>query len=75
MIIEFRLNYLPPREQAKHWLSENLMEFPAMKEDIGPNIFHGWRFIRSVDGIVYFANCIDRGITEQEIMSLKNNGL
>jgi len=34
------------------------------------DIFHGWRFI-GVDGIVYFANCLDRGITASERIALQ----
>lgn len=72
-ILQFRLKAKPSRDNAKNWLSNNLTEWPnSMINDIGDNIFHGWRFIRSTDGIVYFANCIDMGIREEDIFNINN---
>lgn len=56
------------RTQALRWLSGNYPNgFPAMKSDFSDEQFHGWRFIRAIDGIVYFADCIHGGITEEEL--------
>lgn len=46
------------------------MSFPQMEElnqICGPNLFFGWKFIRGIDGVVYFANCIEPGITKEEV--------
>jgi len=49
------------------WLRQNYSEFPESDGiDTGQSVFYGWRFIRGLDGVMYFANCIDRGITEEE---------
>ena len=66
-VIAFRLNDRPTRQQAKQWLSANRGTFPEMPTDVGPVLFHGWRFVRGLDDAVYFANCIDPGITEAEL--------
>ncbi len=65
-VINFRPRSRPSRQLAKQWLSLNISAFPNMQEDIGPNLFYGWRFVRGHDGVVYFANCIEPGISKQE---------
>jgi hypothetical protein len=65
-VVNFRPSKRPSRQQAKQWLAANMDSFPDMQDDIGPNIFHGWRFVRGLDGIIYFANCIEPGICESE---------
>jgi hypothetical protein len=68
MLLQFRIKQKPSRDHVKQWLSVNTDGFPVdVPNDIGQPLFHGWRFIRGLDGIVYFANCIDRGITEAEV--------
>jgi hypothetical protein len=66
-ILIFKTNKRPSRLQAMRWLVVNNIEYPKdIPGEIGPNLFHGWRFIRSTDGIIYFADCISEGITEFE---------
>ena len=65
-VLNFRLKQRAGRSQALQWLACNFVSFPDIK-GIGPDIFHGWRFIRASDGIVYFANCINAGIVESEL--------
>lgn len=59
------------RSQALNWLVLNSVYFPALSgsDPIGPDLFHGWRFVLSTDGLVYFANCIEAGITESELVA------
>jgi hypothetical protein len=38
---------------------------------ISANAFNGWRFVLGTDGVVYFANCIDQGITEVDLLKHK----
>ena len=67
-VVRLRLKAKPSREHAKQWLSSYVTEFPEhLPGDVGPSLFHGWRFVRSADGMVYFANCIEPGISEEEI--------
>jgi hypothetical protein len=66
-ILIFKANKRPSRLQAMGWLAVNNIEYPKdILNEIGPNLFHGWRFIRSTDGIIYFADCVSQGITEFE---------
>ena len=66
-IIEFRLKSSPTREQAKNWLIANVSQFPEIIPGrIGKPLFHGWRFIQVDNNNVYFANCIDQGISKEE---------
>lgn len=71
-IIKFRLNYSPSKRQVLQWLSKNYDLFPSV-EIATDRIFHNWRFVRGVDNIVYFANCIDRGITENDLIEFKRD--
>ena len=66
-VINFQLKNRPTRDHALNWLLSNISSFPNMdKSQIGEDLFHGWRFIKSTDKSVYFANCIDRGISEND---------
>jgi len=68
MIIKFRLRKVS-RNQALNWLRLNKITFPTFKESyIGDDLFNGWRFIAGIDGVMYFANCIDKGICEIEYL-------
>lgn len=70
-VINFRLKNRVSRRQALNWLISNYECYPMMQVGgIGDDVFHGWRFI-NVDGVDYFANCIDRGITEKEFIDFK----
>ena len=54
------------------WLINNVSEFPSSANDfIGDELFNGWCFIQGIDGVVYFANCIERGITASEFNANK----
>ena len=68
-IITFRLKKSPTRENALNWLRFFKIEFPD--DESFDDKFHGWRFIKGLDGIVYFANCIEPGITKSELESIK----
>jgi hypothetical protein len=59
------------RAQALNWLAQSSHKFPSLSEQnpISADLFHGWRFVRAIDGVVYFANCIEPGITETELSS------
>ncbi len=66
-ILSFRLKIKPNRKQAMQWLRANISSFPdEVVGFIGPDMFHGWRFISAHDGAIYFANCIDPGISAFE---------
>lgn len=73
-ILSFKPKKRPERIQAMRWLVTNAVEFPKKFDGytsffgIGDDLFHGWRFVRGVDGIIYFANCIGRGITEGDVL-------
>lgn len=62
--IAFKLKNPPERHHVLQWLLLHVKEFPVVDSDA---IFHGWRFIRGSDGVMYFANCIRPGITEEEL--------
>ena len=68
-ILRFRLKKKATREQALNWLSLNCNTWPARGKDGKANSlqFYGWKFIESLEGVVYFANCIDRGITKADL--------
>ncbi len=67
-IVEFRLKDKPKRNHVIQWLTVNFKTFPKVrKNSVGVNLFHGWRFIKASDGVLYFANCIHPGITQQEV--------
>lgn len=71
-VVKLRLKKPVSRKQAMSWLAKNVQNYPEMKNsDISEDIFHGWRFVRGTDGIVYFANCIDAGICEDEINGVR----
>lgn len=72
-VITFKPRSRPTRQQAAQWLAMNYPKFPDMQENIGTNLFHGWRFVRGVDEILYFANCLDYGITEAELQQFIAN--
>ena len=71
-VFQFKLPYKPTRKQVVQWLTANVPVFPdyipdEIAEEIGPDLFYGWRFVRaSDDGQIYFANCIEPGIGEEE---------
>jgi hypothetical protein len=66
-ILIFKSKNRPSRLQAMRWLAVNCIEFPKdIHGEIGPSLFHGWRFIRSTDGTIYFADCVSKGISEFE---------
>lgn len=67
-VIAFRLRNKPDRDRVKQWLRAHYSSFPALAEDVGPMVFHGWRFVRGLDGVIYFADCISPGITENELL-------
>ena len=65
-ILIFRPRNRPGRLQAMRWLAINSIEFPEdITNGIGSDLFFGWRFMKAIDGIVYFANCIHGGITRE----------
>lgn len=53
------------RKQALNWVRSNYSQYPS-GFSIGPELFNGWRFVLGLDGIMYFANCIEPGISEAE---------
>ena len=59
-IIQFRLKSRPSRQQALQWLFHNYYKFPSLDGDkiSSDEIFHGWKFIKGIDNVVYFANCM-----------------
>ena len=66
-IEKFSLGKRPDRKHVLQWLSANIDKYPEHPDKyIGPDLFHGWRFIVSLEGILYFANCIEPGICEVE---------
>ncbi len=68
-IVKFKLGRRANRTQALRWLAMNYNSFPKEIEGhIGPNIFHGWRFVVAIDGEVLFADCVHEGITEGELL-------
>lgn len=71
-ILEFRVKERPSRLQAMRWLAaNNILYQKEIPGEIGPSLFHGWRFIRSTDGVVYFADCIHPGIAEDDLQQFK----
>ena len=74
-IIQFRLKSRPSRQQALQWLFHNYYKFPSLDGDkiSSDEIFHGWKFIKGIDNVVYFANCIDSGITEYDLIEFKHD--
>lgn len=67
-ILAFKPKQRPSRSQAIGWLTANNIDFPSsIPHDIEPELFYGWRFIEATDGIIYFADCINRGITEDDL--------
>ena len=71
MIIKFRLRKRATRNQALNWLLLNYDYFPLLRiGEVREDMFHGWRFI-NVEGINYFANCIESGISEKEFNGIK----
>lgn len=59
------------RDQALNWLSQSCKKFPKLSEKnaVSADLFHGWRFVLGLDGVVYFANCKEPGITESDLIS------
>lgn len=58
------------------WLVANINEYPSMTLHwtyVSPDLFHGWRFILGMDNIVYFGNCIDARIPEEEFLLYRSN--
>lgn len=68
-VVRFRLRCSATRQQALNWLRSSISRFPNNPghNGIGEDLFHGWRFIAGLDGHVYFANCVEPGITESEL--------
>ena len=73
-VIKFHLRERPSRQQALQWLSLNYKKFPnfGMTVICSVEIFHGYRFTVGIDGEMYFANCIDPGITEEELIKFQS---
>jgi hypothetical protein len=72
-VIQFRRKKETSREQALNWLVQNgITDFPYVdvSSPVGPDVFHGWRFVLAYDTVVYFANCIDPGISELEVATV-----
>lgn len=69
-VLQFRLKRSVSREHAMRWLIQQYAVFPfsVRGNGIGEDLFHGWRFVESLEGIVYFANCIEPGISRTEFM-------
>ena len=73
-ILNFRLNKKATRKHALNWLVLNCDIWPVVEDDESNAIkFHDWRFIESNSGTIYFADCIDRGITEVEFLSARKH--
>lgn len=72
-VVQFRRRARVTRLQAIQWFSQHVDVFPSLGEPfVGPEMFHGWRFVTGTDGVVYFANCIDPGIDERELLDFKS---
>lgn len=69
MILKFRTK--ATRQQALQWLSQHYNAFPKIT-GVSKEIFNRWHFIMGTDDIVYFANCVEHGITEQELLDFKS---
>lgn len=67
-VIQFKPRRRPTRIEAAQWLCLHFRRFPELKGDYSENLFHGWRFVRGMYGIVYFSNGIDVGINESEFL-------
>jgi len=65
-IFSFSLKVRPSRNQATRWLSRHFKSFPATNE-IGDPIFHGWRFLKASDDIIYFTDFYHPEISEEEL--------
>lgn len=63
-VLEFKLRKRPERYHVLQWLTQHVVAFPEVGS---ANVFHGWSFIRGSDGVMYFADCIRPGITEDEL--------
>lgn len=73
-ILQFKIKERPSRLQAIRWLLINNISYPNEKqlfEGIGPCLFHGWRFIKASNNVIYFADCIHEGITEYDLKQFK----
>lgn len=56
------------RIEAVNYLKTNLIEWPRyLEKHIGTKEFKGWRFVEAFDGLIYFVNCADKGITKSEM--------
>lgn len=73
-VIQFQLKERASRVQAMQWLSQNYYIFPELTNDnpVIRGVFHDWMFVLGLDGIVYFGNCVEPGITEQELIDFTN---
>lgn len=63
-VLAFRLRKPPERHHVLQGLTQHVGKFP---DNDSREIFHGWRFIRGSDGVMYFADCVHPGITEAEL--------
>jgi len=61
------------REDAMEWLLRNYYRFPddiapgkSMSVNVSDVIFADWRWVRTLDGEILFANCIQPGISADE---------
>ena len=61
------------RTQSLQWLAQNITSFPEMKENVSNDIFYGWRFVIGTDEVIYFANGIEKGISELEFKEFVRN--
>lgn len=68
-VFKFKPKRRPTRIEAAQWLCLHFTRFPELEGDYSENLFHGWRFVRGAgDGLIYFANCIEPGISEAEFL-------
>lgn len=67
------------REQAIAWLRQHHWSFPSESElgerKISDEKYCSWRFVLGLDRIIYFANCIEPGITELQAFPHKTVGV
>lgn len=61
------------REDAMEWLIRNYYQFPTdiapgngMSVNVSGRVFANWRWVRTLDGEILFANCIQPGISADD---------
>jgi len=59
-----------PRCMALSWAARHITRYPDNRApDITLGVYYDWGFVRGLDGVMYLANCLDRGITEDEVLA------